>query len=113
MPVNNRTAFERVPAMPQHLTPEEREVISQMWFADHPQSEIARKLRRHRSTISRELSRNGSGGEYCGVAAQHKTDRQLAAKVSEHFTTAPANKSVAPKKTAKAMPGKRPKKTGK
>jgi hypothetical protein len=44
------------------------------------------------------------------------TDRQLAAKVSEHFTKAPASKSVSPKKTkktAKAMSGKRTKKAGK
>jgi hypothetical protein len=41
------------------------------------------------------------------------TDRQLAAKVSEHFTKTPASKSVARKKTAKAVSGKRTKKTGK
>jgi hypothetical protein len=41
------------------------------------------------------------------------TDRQLAAKVGEHFTKASAGKSVAPKQTAKAMPGQRTKKTGK
>lgn len=41
------------------------------------------------------------------------TDRQLAAKVKEHFTKAPARKLVAPKRKAKAMPGKRAKKTGK
>jgi hypothetical protein len=41
------------------------------------------------------------------------TDRQRAAKVSEQFTKAPASKSAAPKKTAKAMSGKRTKKGGK
>ena len=41
------------------------------------------------------------------------TERQLAAKVREHFTEAPARKSVAPRRTAKAKPGKRTKKTGK
>jgi stalled ribosome rescue protein Dom34 len=41
------------------------------------------------------------------------TDRQLAAKVNEHFTKAPAGKSVARKKTAKPMSGKRIKKTAK
>ena len=41
------------------------------------------------------------------------TDRQLAAKVSGHFTKPPARKTVAPKKTAKATSGKRAKKTGK
>jgi len=41
------------------------------------------------------------------------TDRQLAAKVKQHFAKAPARKSVVPKKTAKATAGKRPKKSGK
>jgi hypothetical protein len=46
------------------------------------------------------------------------TDRQLAAKVSEHFATKPANKSGTPKKPAKkkaanATSGKRTKKSGK
>jgi len=41
------------------------------------------------------------------------TDRQLAAKVSEHFTNAPAGKTAAPKKTAKASSGKRAKKASK
>ena len=41
------------------------------------------------------------------------TDRQIAAKVGQHFTKAPARKSVGRKKTAKAMSGKRTKKTGK
>jgi hypothetical protein len=45
--------------------------------------------------------------------ADKMTDRQLAAKVSEHYTKTPASKSVAPKKRAKAMTGKRTKKTGK
>lgn len=40
------------------------------------------------------------------------TDRQLAAKVGEHFTNAAASKSVAPKNAAKAMAGKRKPKTG-
>ena len=41
------------------------------------------------------------------------TDRQLAAKVNEHFSKAPAGKSVARKRAAKPMAGKRTKKTGK
>jgi stalled ribosome rescue protein Dom34 len=44
------------------------------------------------------------------------TDRQLAAKVSEHFTKVPAGKSVAPKKSAtraaKSTAGKRTTKPG-
>jgi hypothetical protein len=45
--------------------------------------------------------------------ADKMTDRQLAAKVSEHYTKTPASKSVAPKKRANAMTGKRTKKAGK
>jgi stalled ribosome rescue protein Dom34 len=41
------------------------------------------------------------------------TDRQLAARVSEHFTKASARKSVARKKTAKPMASKHTKKAGK
>ena len=46
------------------------------------------------------------------------TERQLAAKVGEHFAKTPAKKSVAPKKTAKkkvasATTGKQTKKSGK
>jgi hypothetical protein len=39
------------------------------------------------------------------------THRQLVAKVSEHFANAPASKSVAPKRTAKAKSGKHTKKS--
>ena len=45
--------------------------------------------------------------------ADRMTDRQLAAKVGKHFTNASASKSVAPKKTAKAVSGKRTMKPGK
>jgi len=62
--------------MPQHLIAEEREVISQMRFANHSPSEIAKTLNRHRSTISRELARNSSGDEYCGVVAQRKSEQR-------------------------------------
>ncbi len=41
------------------------------------------------------------------------TDRQLVAKVRKHFTKAPASKTVVPKKTAKAAPKKRMKKSAK
>jgi stalled ribosome rescue protein Dom34 len=41
------------------------------------------------------------------------TDRQLVAKVSEHFTKAPAGKSVARKKATKPMLGRRTKKARK
>lgn len=41
------------------------------------------------------------------------TDRQIVAKVSDHFATKPANKSGTPKKTAKATAGTRTKKSRK
>ncbi len=50
----------------------EREVISQMQYAGESQAAIARRLRRHKSTISRELSRNSSGDDYSAVAAQQQ-----------------------------------------
>ena len=49
--------------------------------------------------------------------ADKMTDRQIAAKVQQHFATIPAKKAVAPKKTvkkaAKANVGKSTKKSGK
>ena len=49
-----------VPAMAHHLTPEEREVAAQMRSAGRKQVEIAQRLDRAASTISRELRRNRS-----------------------------------------------------
>lgn len=49
--------------------------------------------------------------------ADKMTDRQVAAKVQQHFDTSPAKKSVAKKRTAKTAPkttaGKRTKRSGK
>jgi IS30 family transposase len=60
--------------MAHHLTPEEREVIAQMQNRGHSQAEIARRLGRAESTISRELRRNRSRNGYWPVAAQKKAD---------------------------------------
>jgi IS30 family transposase len=65
-----------VPAMAHHLTVEEREVIAQMRSAGRNQAEIAVRLRRAASTISRELRRNRSRNGYWAVAAQKKADRR-------------------------------------
>lgn len=50
-----------------HLTPQERYVISHLKVAKFSLREIARRLRRHHTTISREIKRNGPsypGGVY-------------------------------------------------
>ena len=65
-----------------------------------------------------ELSKHIKAKKLRGITveletADRMTDRQVAAKVSEHFSETPASKSVAPKKTAKSLAGKRTKKTGK
>jgi len=58
--------------MAHHLTLEEREVIARMRSAGRNQAEIARRLGRAESTISRELQRNRSRNGYWAVAAHGK-----------------------------------------
>src|SRR5712671_5841695 len=56
------------------LTLEERFTIYHLKLFKLGVREIARRLNRHHSTVSRELKRNGprySGGVYWAVAAQH------------------------------------------
>ncbi len=60
--------------MAHHLTVEEREVIAQMRSGNRSQADIARRLDRAESTISRELRRNRSPNGYWPVAAQEKAD---------------------------------------
>src|SRR5687768_4653613 len=55
-----------------HFTAEEREVISQMLFAGEAKAKIARCLGRDRSSIFRELKRNGQPGQYQAAAAQKR-----------------------------------------
>jgi transposase, IS30 family len=57
-----------------HLTLQEREMVSEMHHAHTQQVEIARRLGRHPSTISRELRRNRSRNGYWAAAAQQKAD---------------------------------------
>lgn len=58
--------------MAHQLTLQEREVVSQMWYAGKKRAEIARRLGRHRSTIGRELRRNSQAGGYAAVAAHRR-----------------------------------------
>ena len=56
------------------LNREEREVLSQLFAANFTRAEIAARLGRHRSTIGRELRRNGQAdGGYSAVAAGGKS----------------------------------------
>ncbi len=56
--------------MANHLTLEERDRIAQLRYRGADQKEIARAVGRSPSTISRELRRNRTGGEYLAAQAQ-------------------------------------------
>jgi IS30 family transposase len=62
--------------MADHLNLEEREVIAHMHRAGSAQTQIADRLGRHKSTISRELRRNRSRNGYWAAAAQRKAERR-------------------------------------
>jgi len=62
--------------MARHLTLGEREVIAHMHRTGKPQAQIAARLGRRKSTISRELRRNRSRNGYWAVAAQRKAERR-------------------------------------
>jgi hypothetical protein len=64
-----------------------------------------------------EFSKHLKGKKFRGLTValettDRMTDRQIAAKVGEHFAKMPERKSVVPKKEAKAMSRKRRKKVG-
>lgn len=63
--------------MYRQLTMEDRETLSQMRARKCSLAEMARQLGRHRSTIGRELSRNGGPrGGYSAVTAQRRCDER-------------------------------------
>lgn len=62
--------------MPPQLSVQERETVAQMHYAGESPSRIARELGRHRSTISRELARNGEAGGYSATAAQARCEER-------------------------------------
>ena len=59
-----------------HLTVQEREVISQMRSSGYGPTAIAAALGRHKSSISRELRRNGSAGTYSALEAQRSAEQR-------------------------------------
>ena len=62
--------------MPSHLTLEERDRIAQWRHQGANQQEIARALDRDPGTISRELRRNRTDGEYLAAQAQRASARR-------------------------------------
>ena len=63
--------------MPQgHLTSKEREIISLLHHQGFSQTEIARRMDRHKGTISRELKRNSTHGFYLPQNAHEKAQQR-------------------------------------
>ena len=62
--------------MANHLTLEERDRIAQLRYQGAAQKEIARALGRCPSTVSRELRRNRTEGEYYAAQAQREAERR-------------------------------------
>ncbi len=62
--------------MASHLTLEERELIAHMHRTGKMQTQIADRLGRSKSTISRELRRNRSRNGYWAVAAQRRAKQR-------------------------------------
>lgn len=60
--------------MSRQLTSEDRAVLAQLLSTNMPVIEIARRLKKHRSTIYRELARNTCGWGYLAEDAQQRTD---------------------------------------
>jgi IS30 family transposase len=58
------------------LTAEERDLIAEFRAQGATQAEIARRLNRSASTISRELRRNGDQQGYGAIAAQRRADER-------------------------------------
>lgn len=65
------------------LIMDEREQIAQFLSQGLSRAEIGRRLGRHRSTIGRELARNGEHGGYWPSRAQQKTAARRATRVKK------------------------------
>lgn len=64
-----------------HFTADERDRIAHLWAKGHPLSEIARRLDRHKSSISREIRRNSS--KTFGLYLAHKAQGRAQERASE------------------------------
>src|SRR5215218_7579639 len=73
------------------LSPEERYMLAALRRQGLNQSQIARSLGRHRSTVCRELRRNSTraDGRYRAFTAQERTNgRRSRSRRNRHFTAA-------------------------
>ena len=57
-----------------HLSAEERDRIAEMYARRESVSAIAAAIGRNKSTVSREIARNGRNGRYGAIAAQSRSD---------------------------------------
>jgi IS30 family transposase len=81
--------------MPSHLTCDERDRIAQLRFEGFNQKEISRAIGRCPSTLSRELRRNCTRGEYHAAAAQQAAEHRRAERPLVRKMDRPAiNESV-------------------
>lgn len=86
--------------MPGHLTLEERDRLAQMHSRGFNQKEIAVALDRSPSTISRELRRNHTRGEYLAAqahraSARRRCERPLARKMDDPQINAAVRRGLA------------------
>ena len=59
-----------------HLSADERDRIAELHARHEKVSSIARDIGRDKSTVSRELARNGRHGRYCALKAQERADER-------------------------------------
>ena len=76
--------------MARHLTLQERDRIAQLRERGLSAGEVARRIGRDRSTISRELVRNATDGEYLAAAAHATAARRRRERPRQRKTDRPA-----------------------
>jgi transposase, IS30 family len=95
--------------MPHHLTLEERDLLAHYCMEGLSQKEIAAKMQRHKSTISRELSRNQTAGQYFAgqahcAAQRRRRERPLHRKIDtpqlNHYVRHGLSQSWSPEQIA-------------